>query len=207
MPSLELGAQVKTPWTVKADGTTTVTVNGASLPSSASTVTISFPLSARIGGRYIGQKKVMKQGRDAARPEPNPFEAYDVELDATYDPWSSTNPGPVAETTDPTTNKPLSVPIIHNYNDTFGVHLGGAYNIDMGDGVLSLRAGAFYLSPSTDSPYTRVDINTLPKVSGTLGVGYSVGSVAVHAAYAGVSSMSRTVTDGAIRPRNDAKGG
>src|SRR5262249_45436280 len=94
-PSIELGAQVKTPWSVRADGTTTVKIGGNALPSSPTTISLSFPLNARIGGRYIGLQNVTKQGRGDSPPEQKVFEAYDVELDATYDPWSSTNPGPV----------------------------------------------------------------------------------------------------------------
>jgi long-chain fatty acid transport protein len=193
--SLELGMQVKTPWTVKADGTHTAKLpGGATVPPSPMTVNISFPLNARLGARYIGL-------RDA-------FEAYDVELDMAYEPWSSTGPGPIVmSTTDPTTNKPMNMAMMQGYKDTYDLHLGGAYNVDLEGDVLSLRAGGFYLTPTTDGPYTSAGANTLPKLAGTLGVGYAWGAVSVNAAYAGVASISRTVTDGEIRPANLAKGG
>jgi hypothetical protein len=47
----------------------------------------------------------------------------------------------------------------------------------------------------------------MAKVAGTAGLGYKVGAFAVNIAYAATLSISRTVTDGEIRPSNGAKEG
>jgi long-chain fatty acid transport protein len=201
LPQFQVGGQVTTPWSVTANGGQTIKLaTGAAFPSESASLKIQFPWIVRAGARYIGLRQTEKSEA--------PFEEYDLEVDATYETWSSAgNPGPVVQTTDPTTNKPTSFAEIHNWDDTFGVRVGGAYNVEVEGGVMSLRAGAFYDSSSTASAYTRIDVNTLPKIAGTLGLGYKNGPIALNVAYAGIASMSRTVTDGDIRPVNSGKDG
>jgi long-chain fatty acid transport protein len=206
VPSVQLGAQFRTPASVKAEGTVTSKLpTGAALPDAPASVTLDLPWMMRAGVRYIGlnNKKA--------------FEQYDVEANATYEAWSSAQgEGPTVVTSDLTgaSKDPTRITSVHRWKDTISVRVGGAYNIAFGekedgtnDGVMSIRAGAFYDSPTTDNAYTRLDANTLAKVAGTAGIGFKTRSISVNFAYAAVASMSRIVEDGDVRPSNGAKGG
>jgi long-chain fatty acid transport protein len=195
-PNVQLGAQIRTPASVAAEGTATTKLRGSPLPEGPATLTLDLPWVVRAGARYVAMDRT--------------FEVYDLELDATYEGWGSAqSQGPTVVTTDPAGGAtPTSITSLHRWNDTFSIRGGGAYNFTVGtDDVLSVRAGAFYDSPATESAYTRLDVNTLPKVAGTVGVGFRSGAFAFHLAYAAVGSLTRTVTDGEIRPSNGAKGG
>jgi long-chain fatty acid transport protein len=190
---VQLGAQVRTPASVDVSGTATTKVGSTILPPSPASFSLYFPWVVRAGARYASME------RD--------FERYDVEIDATYETWGMGPSGLTASTSNPMTKEPMNITIVHEWKNTFSLRAGGAYNIPLSDGTLTLRGGAFYDSPTTDSAYTRVDFNTLPKVAGTLGVGYRTKRYGVNFAYAAVGSVSRVVTDGAIQPMNAAKGG
>ena len=201
--SLQFGAQLRTPTTIHANGTTTVALGGvgpnATPGAPAKTATLSMPWIARFGGRYIG----MEDKR----------ELWDLELDGTYEAWGSAQgTGPTATTGDLGlgNGQPTTIVSEHHWHDTFSVRAGGAYNMALdakAESVVVFRAGAYYDSSATDSAYTRLDVNTLAKVAGTLGLGFKHGAWSANLAYAAVDSMSRTVTDGKITPGNGAKGG
>src|SRR5262249_28962942 len=142
-PFAEIGVQVTTPWTANAEGTQSGKLgSGTALPPEPASLSLQFPWIVRLGARYIGLTP-----REKTAP---PFEQYDVALDATYEAWSAAGqPGPVVNTTDPTTNKPTSVSDTHNWGDTFGLRAGGAYNFQVDEAVLSLRAGAFFDSSAS----------------------------------------------------------
>lgn len=215
-PAIQIGAQLRSPTSVTAEGTVTTKLSsGAALPANAATATLDLPWIMRAGVRYIGLDKT--------------FEKYDVELDGTYEGWGGAQgDGPTVVTTDPTgaTKDPTTIVSTHRWKNTFSVRAGGAYNLPLHDlmsgqrssagddstthddeGVLSVRAGFFYDSPTTDSAYTRLDTNTLAKIAATAGVGFKKSTFSVNLAYAAVLSLSRTVTDGDIRPSNGAKQG
>jgi long-chain fatty acid transport protein len=198
-PWLQIGAQLKTPSSVTANGKVKTKLGGADLPETTASVTLDMPWVARVGARYIGM-----DGK---------FEKYDLELNGTYEAWGAAQgTGPTAVTGDLTgSGAPTTITIVHKWHDTFSVRGGGAYNIPVPsfseDTVLSLRAGAFYDSSATDSAYTRLDFNTLAKVAGTLGAGIKTGAFTFNVAYAAVASIDRSVRDGDIRPSNGAKEG
>jgi hypothetical protein len=103
----------------------------------------------------------------------------------------------------PSSFAPINTTVLHNFLDVYSVRLGGAYNIRTSDDtVLTLRAGAYYESPSTAPADTRVDFNTLEKLAGTIGLGFQFHGVGFNVAYAGIYSPERVVTDGEIRPIN-----
>lgn len=203
-PSIQLGAQFRSPASVRADGVIASKLpTGASLPDAPASVTLDLPWIMRAGVRYVGMNRTLEQ--------------YDIEANATYEAWGSAQgEGNTVVTSDLTgaSKEPTRITSVHRWKDTVSVRLGGAYNVPFGarddgsnDGVMSIRAGAFYDSPTTDSAYTRLDANTLAKLAGTVGVGFKTRSIAVNFAYAAVASMSRTVDDGDVRPNNGAKGG
>jgi len=155
----------------------------------------SFPLILRTGVR-----KSFMEGKT---------ELGDVELDVIYERWSDAqNPGIVAEFDKlGPQQQPATVTVIHGYKDTMSVRFGGAYNTTVAGLPLTLRGGAYFDSSATESNVTRVDVDTLAKVAATGGVGLKVGAVNLNLAYASVFDVSRTVSDGAIRPVNGAKSG
>jgi long-chain fatty acid transport protein len=107
-PSVQLGAQVRSASSVKADGQVTTKLAGAK-PSPAS-VTLDLPWIVRLGARYISLDKKTK------------FEEYDLEIDGTYETWGSAqSEGPTVTTTDLTgvSTKPTSITSVHKWNDTF----------------------------------------------------------------------------------------
>ena len=200
--SVQIGTQFKLPTSIRALGNVNPKAPAAVAEDQAAQleqpapaqVDLALPWVLRTGIRYVE----MDQS----------FEVYDLELDVTYEAWKSAQtPGPTAFIPDLGLYKNVTVVTAHNYKDTFSVRLGGAYNFDAGGGIFTLRGGAFYDSSATDFPNTRIDFDTLNKVAGTMGVGYKYGGVSFNLAYAAIASLTRTVTDGKLRPSNPAKDG
>jgi long-subunit fatty acid transport protein len=200
--SLAFGASFRTPTNIAASGTVTPTApprllpDGQELTPGAATYALQLPWAVRVGARYIGM--------DAD------FERYDLELDVTYEGWGTAQRlGPILTVPNLGAFKNIEAVFQHGYGNTFGLRGGGAYNIDTGDGIVSLRGGAYFDSSATDFKNTRLDFDTLAKVAGTIGLGYKVGSTSFDIGYAAVASIPRTVGlgDGGIRPVNDRAGG
>ena len=70
-----------------------------------------------------------------------------------------------------------------------------------------MRAGVYFDSSATAPKDTRLDFDTLPKLAGTVGLGYTVRGFTLNVAYAYVYEFDRTVTDGDIAPVNGAAHG
>ncbi|HVH42892.1 MAG TPA: outer membrane protein transport protein, partial [Labilithrix sp.] len=198
---LAFGASFRTPTNVSANGTLTpeppsALPAGQELTAGPANLAFQLPWAARFGVRYIGM--------DAD------FEVYDLELDGTYEGWGSAQGlGPILTVPDIGSFKDIQTVITRGYKNTIGVRAGGAYNIDTGAGVLTLRGGSYFDSSATDFATTRLDYDTLAKVAGTLGLGYKIGSFGFDVAYAAVASIPRTVGTGAgkVRPINLVDGG
>lgn len=179
--NVHLGLSVRTPGAIEAKGQTLVTrPNGTWMTPQPvdATLTVKMPWTARAGVRFVATE-------DGA-------ELYDLELDATWEGWGSASP----HVTIPELKKDADED--EGWHDSLGVHAGGAYNLRLGDAVLTLRAGAYYDGPSTDSAATRLDFDTLPKVGSTLGMGLRAGAMSVSVAYAATASIPRLVEDGAV---------
>ena len=200
-PSLAFGASFRTPTNITASGVVTpqaprVLPEDQELQPGAATLALQLPWAVRVGGRYIGM--------DAD------FELYDLELDVTYEGWGTAQQlGPILTIPDLGQFKDIQTVVQHGYSNTIGLRGGGAYNIDTGEGILSIRGGAYFDSSATDFANTRLDFDTLAKVAGTFGVGYKFGSFGFDLGYAAVASIPRTVGSGQgdIRPVNGAAGG
>jgi len=205
-PNVTLGASVRTPIAIDASGTATVLQAplGQSIPPPGNaTFHTELPLYARAGARVAF--------RDA-----DGFEAGDVEVDGTYETWQSaqgTGPqihidhlGPTGAAFDN-----INVQVAHDYNDTYSIRAGGAYNTKLSFGVLSLRLGAYYdRSATAQNPgYTRLDFDTLDKIAGTVGVGLKWHGLLFNLGYAEVFEPDRTVYqgDGQLRPIDGAQHG
>lgn len=186
-PWLQLGAQLRGPSSLTSDGETLQKLGAASLPPAPGQLSVDLPAILRVGVRYIGMREKV--------------ERYDVELDATWENWGSAqDQGPTVKTT--VAGQEKTIVSLQKWKDTFSVRLGGAYNVPVGSDVLTLRAGTFYDSPTTDDAYTKIGTNTMAKLAGTVGVGFKHGPIKVNLAYAAVGSFSRTVTNGAHRLTN-----
>ncbi len=198
--STSFGASFRTPITINASGTVTPTppraLEDQELEPGAATLALQLPWMLRVGGRYI----VMDED----------FELYDLELDITYEKWGTSQQlGPIVKVPNLGAFRDIQTVVLHGYKDTFGIRAGGAYNIESGDGILTLRGGAYYDSSATDFAHTRLDFDTLAKIAGTFGIGYRIGAFQFDLGYAAVASIPRVVGtgDGEIRPVNGLKGG
>jgi long-chain fatty acid transport protein len=205
-PNVTLGASVRTPTAIDATGTATMLsppLSQTISPPSNATFHNELPLYARVGARV-------------AFRDQDGFEAGDVEVDGTYEAWQlaqGTGPqvhidhlGPTGATFDN-----INVQVAHDYNDTYSIRGGGAYNMRLSFGVLTLRLGAYYdRSATAQNPgYTRLDVDTLDKVAGTVGVGLKWHGLLFNLGYAEVFEPDRTVNQGSgqVRPIDGAQHG
>ena len=185
---LDLGATVSTGADINASGSIHAVPapnSPANLPDYNAGFTTHLPWWARLGGRYIARRA-------------DGTEQGDLELDLTYENWSS-------EKTDTLTvpDFPLSqggngivAGLIHNYRDTYGVRLGGAYNHRVSDKIeLTGRLGVYFDSAATHYQDTNIDFNTMAKYAGTIGGGLRYKGFTVNLAYAYVYSPDRNVTN------------
>lgn len=190
-------------------------VNYASLNDSPVTFKTRLPDMVRLGGRVISRY-------------PDGTERADLELDLTWENWSSLNqptvcPVPLPDDhdgacIDPSLKQPVPGDIIHatdfplgrggnlvvvvphNYKDTFGVRLGGAYNHRLSESSrLTGRFGLYYDSAATRLEDTHLDFNTADKFAVTAGIGYRLRGFAVNLAYAYIYSPPRDVTSSNLR--------
>jgi long-chain fatty acid transport protein len=197
--NVAFGLSVRTPITLEAEGVLTPQAPknlDVTLAPGTAFLSTKLPLIVRAGGRYIAMD--------------GDFEVYDLELDATYEGWGAAQgDGPRIRVPVLGSFKNIDTLVVHGYKDTFSVRVGGAYNLDVGEGIFTMRAGGFYDSPATSFAYTRLDFDTLAKVAGTVGLGYHRGAFGVDVGYAAIASVPRLVgTDqGDVRPVNGAKGG
>jgi long-subunit fatty acid transport protein len=203
VPVLDIGASLRGPVDLDSTGTLTPTSpptppGGIAYPSFPPTPVefhTRLPWVARLGVRY----KVIGQDQ---------FEHGDVELDGTYETWSTAEGvgDTVSLKADLGFIRAFDTTIIHHYSNTYSIRLGGAWNLRLPAGVLSVRAGAYFDSSATANTDTRMDFDTMFKVAGTLGLGYRIRGIAINAAYAYVWEPDRIVADGALTQINSFDG-
>ncbi|HEY6463755.1 MAG TPA: hypothetical protein VIY73_26480, partial [Polyangiaceae bacterium] len=205
--ALSFGLSARTPINLSAnDGVVTVLSAplGQPIPDPGhATLKTQLPWYWRFGARYAFV------GDDG-------FENGDLELDGTYETWGQsqgTGPqihidhlGPAGAAFDD-----INITVAHAYNDTYSVRAGGAINTHLPVGVLSVRLGAYYDRSATASNpgYTRLDFDTLDKIAGTVGTGFTWNGLTFNLAYAEVFEPGRTVApgEGQIRPIDGAQHG
>jgi Outer membrane protein transport protein (OMPP1/FadL/TodX) len=197
-PAIDIGVNFRGPIVMNASGTVDATPPAAAtipIPQDKAEFHSKLPPVIRAGVRYkfLGGDK---------------FEHGDIEVDGTWEGWSWAegdgdkviipNLGPFSD---------IHPTITHHFKDTFSVRLGGAYNLKLSAGVLSFRLGAYYDSSATAPKDTRVDFDTMEKIAGTAGLGYSVRGVTLNVGYAYIWSPDRNVTDGDIQSINGVANG
>lgn len=193
-----LGTHFRGPVMIDASGKSASTspraIGGATQEAKGFALRTALPFIARAG---------LRKSFPSARGERG-----DIEFDATYERWGDAqDPGPRVKFDMLATTPNAQLTLAHHYHDTFSLRLGGAYNVPVGAFGLSFRGGAFYDSTATASAHTRLDADTLAKIATTFGVGAKYGAFKLDFAYAAVFDVSRTVTDGELRPINALKGG
>jgi long-chain fatty acid transport protein len=205
-PSFAMGLNVRSPITIDSEGTANASAPAVT-PTTVSPAPAQFhtklPLVVRGGARVVFWEEA--EGADGAK---RAFERADLEVDATYEAWSSAQ-GDGSRVDIPQLNlfKDIHTTIAHKFGDTYSVRLGGQYNFEALGSVMSLRAGGYYDATATSAAYTRMDFNTLDKYAATVGVGFHVGGLRFNVAYAEVFSPERIVTDGQVRPINGSQKG
>jgi long-chain fatty acid transport protein len=142
-------------------------------------------------------------------------ERADVELDGTWENWSAERSDTLRATS---SNQPfwktnsagvgeVDVVLTHNYIDTLGARLGGAYNFRLTDATrLTARLGGYFDSASTHYQDTRLDFNTAAKWGLTLGAGFKWKGLTINAAYAWIYSPTRDISNSEITAVNSFHG-
>ena len=196
--SIDIGINGRLPIVLNTSGTVDATPPPAAsipLPQDKATFNTRLPPVVRLGIRY----KFLGADR---------FEHGDIELDGDWEGWNWAEGD--GDKIDIPTLGPFSdihPTLTHNYQDTYSVRLGGAYNIRLPAGVFTLRIGGYFDSAATKYKDTRTDFDTMAKYAGTAGLGYSVRGVTLNVAYAYIYEPDRTVTNGDIQSINGVANG
>ncbi len=194
-PRLAFGLSIRTPASYSAGGMLTPQIDGGNKQGAGGAVGVftTMPLLVRAGARHVTMD--------------GDFELYDLEVDATYEGWTGAQgAGQTYGVTKLDNVSNAQVILRRAWRNTFSLRVGGAYNIEAFDGVLTFRGGAFYDSPATAFEATRIETDTLAKLAGTFGLGYRTGPWSIDVGYAAIASLQRKVGtgDGNIRPINPA---
>jgi long-chain fatty acid transport protein len=154
------------------------------------------PAVVRAGGRYIWGSPGAERG--------------DLELDFTYERWSSVMKEFDVKVTN-LTPQPRTIRIPHNYDDTYSVRLGYSHTWD----ALTGRAGAYFDSAASPNDATRLDFMSWEHIGLTAGVGYrlasgwtfDVGAAYVYMPQRQVCDSSGMCSDPSVGRQLDALGG
>lgn len=191
---LDLGGTFRTPININTTGTLHATpppIFPAPIPDQQATFRTRMPLWFRVGARYVNRY------RDGT-------ERFDIEGNFVYEHWSSETAAVLrvdnfTTPIDPNNPYVFTAAIRHNYRNTAGARVGGAYNFWLGERTRIIgRLGYYYDSSATRSADTRLDFNTFQKFGFTAGIGVRWTGLTVNVAYAYVYSPPRTVTDSQI---------
>jgi long-chain fatty acid transport protein len=223
LPSLELAATLLYQGDVSGVGTVDITANGirnaprgdcrsdAPGPNcrvDGAKLTAPFPrLSATLGVRYAS----LRSGRDRAL-DPMKDERWDIELNGS---WSQTSHvdqyslnlfqgEPEARILFSTAERsrlqplPANITIPYKWKDTFGLRLGGDYNV-LAD-LLAVRAGLSYESSAIPTAYMNIDSFAVTRFGLHAGGTVKLGNLKLSIAYAHIffGSVSVPVGEGRV---------
>ncbi|HEX2568995.1 MAG TPA: outer membrane protein transport protein [Polyangia bacterium] len=191
---LDLGGTFRTPIDINTKGTLHATpppIFPTPLPDQQATFRTRMPLWFRLGARFVSRYH-------------DGTERFDIEGNFVYEHWSSEKAAVLrvenfTTPIDPNNPYVFTAAISHNYRNTAGLRLGGAYNFWLGERTRLIgRLGYYYDSSATRNADTRLDFNTFQKYGFTAGLGIRWSGLTVNVAYAYVYSPSRTVTDSRV---------
>jgi long-chain fatty acid transport protein len=159
------------------------TANKQQATSGTTHITVPQPWEAKVGFRYFMPRHgVELKAKGGKVKDPMRDEVFDIELDAEYDHDSSFDTLKVRFDNEPGQNHPLTlqpansglminVPAVadvpHNWKDSYGLRLGGDFNVI--PGMLSFRAGGWLQTASAQADYLHPDFVS------TFRGGFSVG--------------------------------
>lgn len=161
------------------------------VPAKNIRLTLSTPLSARLGARYIRRRS-------------DGSELFDIECDISYETWSVVDTLTLnsdnLEATVVTRRAEIGViEVEKRWMDTVGVSLGGDFNVVQD--LLTLRAGTFWESPTAEPAYANVDFTTGQHVGATLGASLLLGDLSLALAYEYRVQPEVVTTDGQIHQK------
>jgi long-chain fatty acid transport protein len=214
IPQLSIGANVRPAIDLNTTGTVHATapkVQQMTIDPEPASFHTHLPWELRLGVRWAFLK--------------DNFEHGDVELDGTYEAWGQSAEGHCTRPAAVPAGAPfgcgdqVNIPqlaffsdinpvVVHNFNDTFSIRMGGAYNLRMphDHGVLTFRLGWYYDSSATSVKDTHLDFDTMAKYGFALGAGFKIRGIQINFAYAYVYEQDRTVTNGDIHSINGVNG-
>jgi len=193
IPGLELGALLRLPSKSEMRGSADVTV-GSGLkrlepyfkypimdPDNPEiTITNTYPLMVRLGGRYIFYSGDEEQA--------------DIEADLIFENWASASERRITVAAR-SLDKPMEDQILDSrLKNTFGLRIGGSYRIQLARSLqLILRGGALAETESTGVSDTNLQTLGPRRLGLTSGLGLRWGGVSMDMAYAHLFLPSRVV--------------
>lgn len=198
--SFELGLSWHTPLVLRLEGDVDIELSEGLSSATVTpeqphaTLVMPIPWKLRGGIRYVSRN--------------NGFEVWDVELDGTYEPYSS------IDTVDLEFDPPVQIKFgttvtldvveePHRWENTGSVRLGGGYNFaSVGPGSLHLRAGGNFEGAAAPENYTQLDFLPYRRVGLAGGFGYTWKGLTLQAGYQHSWVETRTISDSEVRTRN-----
>lgn len=121
-----------------------------------------FPREVGLGARWVFRDDDGK-------------ERGDLELDVVWEQWSKSDD--ILITVDARTPLIPLFPVsgLHGMKDVWSIRAGGAYSVDVADNPLWLRAGLAYDTEAAPASWNRLDVDTFPRTTIGLGLGYEFG--------------------------------
>lgn len=173
---------------------------GGTLESQRGCVQLALPMTAQVGARY---KFVDANGKTKG----------DIELDANWEHWGKT----CDFETDPNCHSPSDFRVVvdasasteampdlavdlrpsvvaHGLRDTFGVRLGGSYNIPAGDNEVTVRGGVAYDTAAAKEGWERADLDGAARTMLAAGASFKTSRVRLDAGFGAVLEGTRSTS-------------
>ncbi len=155
-------------------------------------VELAMPQTATLGVRWISRNE---------RGE----ETSDLELDVRWENWAAADEVRVIiDGQNSTVRTPIAPSVLrHRYKDVYSVRVGGSAKLGDREGVLAVRYGVAYETGSTEQSWSRLDVDTAPKVTLAAGLTFAVGSWRVDVGLAYIDASNRYVHDEPLADSSD----
>jgi long-chain fatty acid transport protein len=132
-------------------------------------VDFELPMQATIGGRWIMRDDLGRQ-------------TVDVELDLAWEQWSHASTYRIIIDGMAVNGGGLELDlfetrILHNFQDTYSVRLGGSWQKDVGSGRLTVRAGVGHDTRAARDNWERLDIDGAARTTVAAGASYAMKKV------------------------------
>lgn len=158
---------------------------GGTMTAIKSCVDFDMPQSLSLGLRYI-----FHDGRTGG-------ERGDIEVDGKWENWSQASDDTITvDGQDAQTGLTLK-PVLnrHGFQDVYMLRVGGAYNLDVGQNLLTLRAGFGIDTAAAPVSWTRVDKDGRARQTFAAGVAYEIPKWRFDVGFAYVHEGTQTVVN------------